>query len=121
VATGDRVLEMIGEVHEGSDGTVARLHGDLDLANVDTLRELLDGVAATDSEHIIIDLRDVPFVDVLSLSVILGTADAVREDGRDLIVQGASNSVRRLCALLNAEDILAPVIVLPDAVTPPAC
>jgi anti-sigma B factor antagonist len=103
---------MLGEVHVMSDVTFARLRGELDLVNVDALRDLLDDICAGSSSRIVVDLCDVPFVDVLSLSVILGTADALREAGRQLVVEGASNSVRRLCALLNAEDILAPRISL---------
>jgi anti-anti-sigma regulatory factor len=55
----------------------------------------------------------VAFIDVVSLSAILATADGVREDGRQLMVSGASLSVRRLCALLNADDVLAPPVPLP--------
>jgi anti-anti-sigma factor len=99
---------MLGDVHALADATVARLHGDLDLVNVDALRELLDDLCARPSTRIVVDLGDVPFIDVLSLSVILGAADALRDSGRQLTVEGASTSVRRLCALLNAEDILAP-------------
>jgi anti-anti-sigma factor len=112
---------MLGEVHVRSDVTVAKLHGDLDLVNVDALRELLDGICTGASQRIVIDLGDVPFVDVLSLSVILGTADELREGGRQLVVEGASTSVRKLCALLNAEDILAPRVPMPRSSIPPAC
>lgn len=111
---------MLGEVDVGSDVTLARLHGDLDRTSVDSLRDLLDGVCETDSNRVVVDLCDVGFVDVLSLSVLLGTADELRESGRHLTVEGASNSVRRLCALLNAEDILAPQVTMPRATCPPA-
>lgn len=112
---------MLGEVHIVSEVTFARLYGDLDRMNVDALRELLDDVCAGSSSRVVVDLCEVPFVDVLSLSVILGTADALREADRQLVVEGASNSVRRLCALLNAEDILAPPVLIPHASVPPAC
>jgi anti-anti-sigma factor len=112
---------MLGEVDVVAGVTIARLRGDLDRTRVDALRDLLDGVCASDSTRVVVNLREVGFVDVLSLSVILGTADALREDGRQLTVEGASNSVRRLCALLNAEDILAPPLPIPRASVPPAC
>lgn len=112
---------MLGEVRVVSDMTFARLHGDLDRVNVDALRDLLDDICAGNSSRIVVDLGDVGFVDVLSLSVILGSADALREDNRQLVVEGASTSVRRLCALLNAEDILAPRVPLQRATVPPAC
>jgi anti-anti-sigma factor len=112
---------MLGEVHVVSDVTFARLHGDLDRVSVDTLRDLLDDICSGPSPRLVIDLSDVGFVDVQSLSVILGTADALREADRTLVVEGASTSVRRLCALLNAEDILAPRVPLQRANIPPAC
>jgi anti-sigma B factor antagonist len=112
---------MLGEVHVVSDVTFARLYGDLDRVNADALRELLDDICAGSSSRIVVDLCEVPFVDVLSLSVILGTADGLRESGRQLIVEGASNSVRRLCALLNAEDILAAQVPVPTVSITPAC
>jgi anti-sigma B factor antagonist len=112
---------MLGEVHVVSDVTFARLHGDLDRVNVEALRDLLDDICAGSSSRVVVDLCDVPFIDVLSLSVILGTADALHESGRQLVVEGASNSVRRLCSLLNAEDILAPRVSLSSAAVPPAC
>jgi anti-anti-sigma factor len=111
---------MLGEVHESGDAAVVRLHGDLDRVTVDALRELLEGVCAGSKPRVVVDLSDVGFVDVQSLSVILGTADGLREADRQLLVEGASNSVRRLCAVLNAEDVLAPRVPLPRAV-PPAC
>jgi len=111
---------MLGEVYVLADSTVARLRGDLDLVNVDSLRELLDHICAGASARIVIDLGDVEFIDVLSLSVILGAADGLREAGRQLVVEGASNSVRRLCALLNAEDILAVSLPLPFVAVSPA-
>jgi len=112
---------MLGEVYVTAETTVARLHGDLDLVNVDDLRDLLEDISGGTSAVVIIDLGDVAFIDVLSLSVILGAADALREAHRQLRVDGASTSVRRLCALLNAEDILAAPVPLGHLAVPPAC
>ena len=112
---------MLGEVFVMSDTALVRLHGDLDLVNVEDLRDLLDGIHAGKSAHVIVDLSDVPFIDVLSLSVILGAADALREGGRQLQVESASTSVRRLCTLMNADDILAPEVPFARVAVPPAC
>ncbi|HTR70253.1 MAG TPA: STAS domain-containing protein [Mycobacteriales bacterium] len=111
---------MLGVVHVEGGVTTARLHGELDMVSVEALRDLLDDACATSSPRIVVDLGDVPFVDVLSLSVILGVADALRDSGRQLVVEGSSRSVRRLCSVLNAEDILAPQSPVPSAGTLPA-
>ena len=112
---------MLGEVDVRRDATVARLHGDLDLVSVDDLRDLLEEACTRPTSTIVLNFDDVSFMDVLSLAVILGAADALREEGRLLVVEGANNSVRRVCALLNAEDILEQPSPLPYIVSPPAC
>jgi anti-anti-sigma factor len=104
---------MQSEVQFMPDVTVVTLHGDLDIATVDALREVLDQAMAAGSSRIDIALADVSFVDVVSLSAILAAADATREAGRQLVVTGASSSVRRLCALLNANDVLAASVPTP--------
>ena len=99
---------MIGEITVDETALTVVLHGDLDMVTVDDLRTILDDVAAGPAPTVVIDLTDVAFLDVMSLSVILSTADALRESRRELIVRGASVSVRRVCTLLNADDVLEP-------------
>lgn len=103
---------MIGEVIVQGTVATVRLHGDLDLVTVEELRRLLRQASAGTCD-VVVDLSDVPFVDVLSLSAILATADALRDQGRHLAVVGASPPVRRVCALLNAGDVLTPDLPSP--------
>jgi anti-anti-sigma factor len=99
---------LIGEITIDESALTVVLHGDLDMVTVDDLRTMLDDDAAGPAPTVVVDLTDVAFLDVMSLSVILGTVDALRETGRELTVRGASASVRRVCALLNADDVLEP-------------
>lgn len=101
---------MPGELHVEPALTVLTLHGELDILNVEALRALLAEAVAAGSASVVVDLGDVPFIDVLSLSSILAAADTLREQHRTLFVRGASNAVRRVCRLLNAEDVLSPVL-----------
>lgn len=111
---------MIGEITIDETALTVVLHGDLDMVTVDDLRTMLDDVAAGPAPAVIVDLTDVAFLDVMSLSVILSTADALREADRELMVRGASASVRRVCALLNAEDVLEPQPQAHSLISPPA-
>jgi len=101
---------VLGELEVADESTLVTLHGDLDMLTVDALRRLLDNACVGDPQRIVVDLSDVPFVDVLSLSAILATADSLRDRGGALLVRGASGAVRRICALLNARDILVPAL-----------
>ena len=79
---------MLGELRVQPMATTVVLHGDLDLVTVEALRALLDDAVVGEPGPLVIDITDVPFVDVLSLSSILATADAVRERGGMAIVRG---------------------------------
>lgn len=104
---------MLGELDVAANSTVVTLHGDLDLVTLEDLRSLLERACEGEPDRVLIDLTDVPFVDVLSLSTILASADAVRDRGGLLHVRGASGAVRRICALLNAKDLLLPTLPSP--------
>jgi anti-anti-sigma factor len=106
---------MRSEVQVTGSVTTVTLHGDLDMAVVDALRDVLDEALASPAERILVALADVAFMDVVSLSVILAAADTARESARQLTVSGPSTSVRRLCALLNADDILEAPLPAPRA------
>jgi len=108
VTEGDLVeARVLGELQVQPMVTTVVLHGDLDLVTVEALRELLEDAVVGEPARLVIDIADVPFVDVVSLSSILATTDAVRERGGMAIVRGATAAVRRICGLLNAEDVLA--------------
>ena len=103
---------MLGELEVRPEVTVLVLHGELDIVTVSGVRTLLDEAGAAGGRRLVIDLSDVPFVDVLCLSAILAAVDRMRELGGDASVVGASKPVRRMCALLGADDAL--VLQIPD-------
>ena len=103
---------MLGELEVRPMVTTVVLHGELDLVTVEALRSLMDEAVMHDPTRLVIDISDVPFVDVLSLSTILAATDSVRDRGGVAFVRGATVAVRRICALLNADDVLATDIPL---------
>ena len=107
---------MLGELDVQPAGVVVTLHGEVDMLTIDELRSLLDSAVAASPARLVIDLTDVPFIDVLSLSAVLATADLLREHQATVTVVGASSSVRRVCSLLNADDVLAPEVPRPRIV-----
>jgi anti-anti-sigma factor len=104
---------MLGELQVKRSSSVLVLHGDLDLQTLEDLRGLLEDACRRRPDRLIVDLSDVPFVDVLSLSSILAATDQLRDAGSTLLISGASPGVRRVCALLNADDVLAPYLPMP--------
>src|SRR5689334_16727626 len=103
VRNGDLGVMLLGELQMQQAVVTVVLHGDLDLVTIEDLRALLEKAAEHQPSRLVIDLSDVPFVDVLSLSAVLATADLVRDVGGAVVVRGASGSVRRMCRMFNAE------------------
>lgn len=75
----------------GSDAMWVRLTGDLDLAGAPKLTALFDAVANW-SRLVVVDLRELQFLDCRGLHVIVEAAGRARREGRRLIViRGAAH------------------------------
>ncbi|MEU7995168.1 ATP-binding protein [Micromonospora sp. NPDC049060] len=62
------------EVHDESPVTVVRLHGDLGIDTMRTVRGVLDDCLASQPDALVVDLTDVTLRDRLALSVFAATA-----------------------------------------------
>jgi anti-anti-sigma factor len=86
--------------------------GDLDLATVDTLDSALRQ-AENSHELVVLDLRQVPFMDSSGLHALIAADLRMRErDGRLVVVQGG-DQIRRLLGLTGADTQLE-VVYDPD-------
>ncbi len=59
------------EVRSEGQATVIAVSGELDLASSPALQEELDRVASSDAQLVIIDLRELEFMDSTGLSVLV--------------------------------------------------
>lgn len=109
-------------VHLASQNGVARLElrGELDMSVVDLMTEPIatsekDGVAS-----IVLDLRDLTFLDSTGLHAILDAWRRAEVNGHQLRVVGASGAARRLFELTGTEFLIdeTEVIGAPHQLTP---
>jgi anti-sigma B factor antagonist len=102
--TRDRPLEVVCERRE--DAAVLIVHGELDLSTVDVLRESLrrdEARAAT----VVLDLRQLQFIDSSGLSLLVSEQQRAREDGfRFAIAVGGAPAVQRLFELTGLQGTL---------------
>lgn len=83
-----------------------KLAGELDIATVDTLQAELARVLARGFWHVVIDLRELEFIDAAGLRLLLAlTNQALREGWRLSVVQGPT-AVRRVFELTGTLDEL---------------
>jgi anti-anti-sigma factor len=92
-------------VRPGPDGrtvTRMRLGGELDMDAHDELRDaLLEVVGAADCTSVLVDLRDLRFIDAAGVGAILGGYRAAAAAGSELRLANAGGSVRRVFATLG--------------------
>jgi anti-sigma B factor antagonist len=94
------------EVRNEGRSTVIVVSGELDLASSPALQEELDRVAASDSQMLIIDLRELDFMDSTGLSVLVRAHQRIEEQGRQLAMVKGPQQVQRLLSLTGVAERL---------------
>jgi anti-anti-sigma factor len=90
------------------DGDVLRLRGEHDISTTDELcTALARAIGSTDGD-LVLDLSDVEFIDVATLTIILGARELLRARDHKLVLRAPSRCVERLfdlCALGELLDV----------------
>jgi anti-sigma B factor antagonist len=94
------------EVRNADDSTVISVSGELDLASSPALEEELERVAQSDAQLVVVDLRNLEFMDSTGLSVLVRAHQRAEENGRRLGLVNGSQQVQRLLTLTGVADRL---------------
>ncbi len=97
-------LEIDGPTDEGGRN-VLRLSGDIDLATAPGLRDRITE-ASTGPTTVVIDLRDVRFMDSPGLGILIYCRDVLEANGSALVARSPMGHVRQLFDFVHAEQIL---------------
>jgi anti-sigma B factor antagonist len=94
------------EVRNEDEATVIAISGELDLASSPTLQEELDRAQASTAGLLIIDLRQLDFMDSTGLSVLVRAHQRADEHGQRLAMVKGPQQVQRLLSLTGVADRL---------------
>lgn len=92
------------EVRREDSAIVLAVSGELDLASSPTLEEELSRVGSCDSAIVILDLRELEFMDSTGLSVVVKAHQRAREAGRRFGLVKGRPQVQRLLSLTGVAD-----------------
>jgi anti-sigma B factor antagonist len=84
---------------------VLRLRGELDVCNVDSLGQVLDGVLERAPQTLVVDLAGLGFADCAGLSALVAARARLAAQGHQLIVINAQPVVRRLLAVTGLDAV----------------
>jgi anti-sigma B factor antagonist len=89
-------------IEPGVAQTTVRVRGEIDLATAPKMRECLVSLA----EDVVVDLRDVSFVDSQAIGVLLAEHMRREKSGARLVVRGASAMALAIFELTGAVELL---------------
>lgn len=87
------------------EGILLALRGELDLATVPVLEDALQN-AERSHDLVVVDLRDLTFLDSAGLHVLIGAEQRARRSGARLVLVQGPPQVRRLLELTGAIEQL---------------
>jgi anti-sigma B factor antagonist len=87
--------------------TVVVVAGELDIASAPMLTDAIERAREADAEDLVVDLRDLEFMDVSGLRVLIRAHQHAEEAGGRLRLANVRQSVRRLLTLTGANEILS--------------
>lgn len=91
----------------GRDGrTVVSVHGEIDAYTAPRLREVLSDLLRQGKVDVVVDLREVSFIDSSGLSVVITAAKAARRDGGDIVLASPSPVVFRVFEIAGLTKVL---------------
>jgi anti-sigma B factor antagonist len=83
-------------VEEAGSAHVVKLRGDLDLGSADDLRERLNGVALDGKPEIVVDLRDLAFLDSSGLRELIVASRSAATIGRRFALIAGRDEIQRV-------------------------
>jgi anti-sigma B factor antagonist len=95
------------------DRIVISLDGELDMASAPLLEAALQSAEADATSVLVLDLRELRFMDSTGLRIILWARERLRSRGQELALTTGSNQVQRLLSVSGVGEHLR-VIATPD-------
>jgi anti-anti-sigma factor len=105
----------VNTTREGDRLRVA-LEGELDIVNAPNLEEELTAAQADSVDTLILDLRDVTFIDSTGLRAVLAADERARSAGARLVVVRGAEAVHRVFTLTQLDQRLE-IVDDPDSVS----
>jgi anti-sigma B factor antagonist len=102
------------EVRREADRIVIQLAGELDMANAPTLQSAIEEGDIEGKPMLVLDMRDLEFIDSTGLRIILWARERCQEGDREFAITPGSQQVQRLLAVSGAGEHLRVIAAADD-------
>jgi stage II sporulation protein AA (anti-sigma F factor antagonist) len=94
------------DVDHEDEGVIVNVAGELDPLTAETLDDQVDGLVLAGYPSVVLDLREVTFLDSSGLRALIRAHGEMARHGRSLQLRSPSQSVRRVLELTGLVDYL---------------
>jgi anti-anti-sigma factor len=108
------VSRLTWEAHRDDDSIRLALAGEFDLSNASQVEDALKEVEGDRPALLVIDLRELTFMDSTGLRVMVSADARARDDSRRLVVVQGPESVHRVFRITGLDDHLD-IVETPEA------
>jgi anti-sigma B factor antagonist len=98
---------LMVSVRERGPSVVVEVDGELDLASSRQLEQALDDAWRNAPDTIVLDLRQLRFVDMSGVRVLLGASRRAEQRGTELTLTNVRDSIRRVLTLAGVNGLLS--------------
>jgi anti-sigma B factor antagonist len=103
------------DVAQTPDATLMTLGGEFDVVCADAFRRRFSDATEDEPAHVVLDLRELTFIDSTGLALLLGVNQMARDGGFALsIVSTQDDAARKIFRMTGTERLLPLVEVPPD-------
>jgi anti-sigma B factor antagonist len=104
------------DIRTEGDVVVARLMGEIDLANARPIGSLVGGAVTNDAMGVVLDLSDVTYLDSSGVHLIFELAERLSDRQQQLaLVVPAEARIRRVLDLVKADAVVAIFLTVDEA------
>jgi anti-anti-sigma factor len=103
------------ETRKAPDRVVLCLHGELDLASAPLLTQEIENAGADAAAMIVLDLKELQFIDSTGLRIVLAANERSQERGQEFALTRGSQQVQRLLSITGVGEHLR-IIASPDEI-----
>lgn len=111
---GNKVDTLHIELEERPEGMVARLSGEVDLANAIHFKDAIQP-APRNCRNVILDMSNLRYIDSTGLHVLIDANKELQQNNCQLIVVGASPGIAKVMRILHLDRILPLVSSVEEA------
>ncbi len=96
----------VATIESEGDDTVVTVHGEVDAYSAPQLHACLDEVTGSSRGRVVIDVKDVAFIDSSGVGVIVAAVKRLREDGRRLVLRRPTRQMAKLLEMTGLREFV---------------